>query len=107
MKPLRSWKEVIRDWAPEVAAKVGRTEAEILGQGLSAMDFSPFRSVEVRLTGLTHRFDRAFAAVRPETGEVAVFSEHAGYLEFQLVADDVVAEIEEDFYRHEDRSNDD
>lgn len=107
MKPLRSWKEVIRDWAPEVASKVGRSEAELLEQGLSALDFSPFRTVEVRLTGLTHRFDRAFAVVRPQTGEVAVFSEHAGYIEFQLVVDDVVAEIEEDSYRHEDQSNDD
>lgn len=65
------------------------------------MDFSPDHSVEVRRTGSTHRFCSAFAVIRRQTGEVAVFSEHAGYVEFQLAADDVVVEIEEDFYRYE------
>jgi hypothetical protein len=101
MKPVRPWKEVLGEWAPEVALKLKRSEAELRERGLSALDFSPFQSVEVRLTGVTHRFTRAFAVIRPQTGEVAVFSEHAGYVEFQLVVDDVVAEIEEDFYRHE------
>ena len=102
MKPLRSWKEVLRDWLPEVAAKLNRTEAELLSRGLSATDFSSSRSVEVRFPyGLTHRFSFAFAVVRPLTGEAVVFSEHAGYVEFQLVDDCVVAEIDEDIYRHE------
>jgi hypothetical protein len=102
MKPLRPWKEVLRDWLPELAAKLNRPETEILNRGLGASDFSPMRSVEVRFPfGLTHRFTFAFAVVRAPTGEAAVFSEHAGYVEFQLVDDCVVAEIHEDIYLHE------
>jgi hypothetical protein len=102
MKPLRPWKEVLRDWVPEVATKLERPEAELLSRGLSAFDFSSSKSVEVRYPyGLTHRFTFAFAVVRPLTGEAAVFSEHSGYVEFQLVDECVVAEIDEDIYRHE------
>ena len=101
MKPLRPFREVLSDWAPEVASKLKRAEAELLARGLSATDFSPSQAVEIRLTGVTHRFSFAFAVIRPETGEAAVFSEHAGYVEFQLADDDVVAEIAEDIYRHE------
>lgn len=101
MKPLRPWKEVLVDWAPEVASKLKRAEAALLASGLSATDFSPSHAVEVRLTGVTHRFSSAFAVIRPKTGQVAVFSEHAGYVEFQLSEDDVVAEIDEEIYRHQ------
>src|ERR1700712_2082490 len=97
MKPLRPQKEVLRDWVPELAVKLGRPVAELLSRGLSAYDFSSSTSVEVRFPyGLTHRFTFAFAVVRESTGEAAIFSEHAGYVEFQLVEDCVVAEIEED-----------
>lgn len=92
---------MLRDWAPEVASKLQRAEAELLARGLSAHDFSPSRAVEVRLTGVTHRFSAAFAVIRPATGEVAVFSEHGGYVEYRLAEDDVVAEISEELYRHE------
>ncbi len=101
MKRLRPLKEVLRDWAPEVASKLKRQEAELVVRGLSATDFSSCQAVEVRLPGVTHRFSFAFAVIRRETGEAAVFSEHAGYVEFQLADDDVVAEIVEDIYRHE------
>ena len=101
MKPLRAWKDVLRDWAPEVASKLQRPESELLARGLNAMEFSTFKSVEIRQTGVTHRFSSAFAVIRRQAGQVAVFSEHAGYVEFQLAVDDVVAEIEEDFYRYE------
>ena len=36
---------------------------------------------------MTHRFTFAFAVVRPSEGEAAIFSEHAGYIEFELVDD--------------------
>jgi hypothetical protein len=103
MKPVRAWKEVLNDWLPELAEKLKRPESELQSQGLGASDFSPSRSVEVRFPfGLVHRFTFAFAVVRPSTGEAAVFSEHAGYVEFQLVEDCVIAEIHEDiYYRHE------
>lgn len=102
MKPLRPHKEVLRDWVAEVATKVGRPEAELLSRGLNAMDFSSSRFVEVRFPfGLVHRLSSAFAVVRPQTGEAAVFSEHAGYVEFQLLDECVVAEIAESIYYHE------
>ena len=102
MKPIRPFKEVVRDWAPELTKKLGRSEAELLSRGLGASDFSPAKSVEIRFPhGLTHRFSFAFAVVRPHTGEAAVFSEHAGYVEFQLVEETIVAEIHEDTYYHE------
>ena len=102
MKPLRQSKLVLRDWLPELAEKLKRSEAELLSRGLGALDFSPSRSVEVRFPfGHTHRFNFAFAVVRPRTSEAAVFSEHAGYVEFQLVEDCVVAEIHEVIYRHD------
>ena len=101
MKPLRPWKEVLSDWASEVASKLERPEAELQARGLSATDFSSSQAVEIRLTGVTHRFNSAFAVIRPDTGEVAVFSEHAGYVEFHLSEDDVVAEISEEIYRHD------
>jgi len=102
MKPLRPYKEVLNNWLPELAAKLKRSESELATRGLSASDFSPLNTVEIRYPfGLTHRFTFAFAVVRRTTGEAAVFSEHAGYVEFQLVEDCVVAEIAEDIYRHE------
>ncbi len=100
MKPPRSPKEVLRDWAPEVARKLQRSQEELLSCGLGASDFSPSRSVEIRFPGATHRFSFAFVVVRPDTGEAAVFSEHAGYVEFQLVDECVVAEISEETYWH-------
>jgi hypothetical protein len=103
MKPLRPWREVLNAWSPELATKLRRPVSEILAKGLSASDFSPSSSVEVRYPfGATHRFTFASAVVRPERGEAAVFSEHAGYIEFDLVDECVVAEIHEDvIHRHE------
>jgi len=100
MKPRRPPKEVLRDWASEVALKLQRSAEELLARGLGASDFSASRSVEIRFPGVTHRFSFAFAVVRPNTGEAAVFSEHAGYVEFQLVDECVVAEISEETYWH-------
>ena len=97
MKPLRPWKEVLNDWSQELAARLGRPLSEIRAKGLGAEDFSPARSVEIRYpSGLTHRFSYAFAVVRPGGAEAAVFSEHAGYAEFDLVDDCVVVQIHED-----------
>jgi hypothetical protein len=102
LKPLRAVKEVLNDWAAELAVKLNRPEFELRKRGLSVCDFSPARSVEVRYPfGCTHKISSAFAVVRPQAGLAAVFSEHAGYLEFELIEDCVVAEIHEDTYRHE------
>ncbi len=98
----RPWRDVLTDWANELSIKLKRDEAHIRSHGLSASDFSSLSWVEVRYPhGATHRFSFAFAVVRPGQAKAAVFSEHAGYLEFGLTEDTVVAEIHEDLYRHE------
>ncbi len=100
MKPVRPWKEVLDEWAPELAARLGRPEAEIRSRGLSAGDFSIAQSVEIRYPyGLSHRVTFAFAVVRPEKRQAAVFSEHAGYIEFDLIEGCEVVEWQESFYR--------
>ncbi|KAB8196210.1 hypothetical protein FKV24_004495 [Lysobacter maris] len=92
---------MIKDWAPELSAKLGRPVSEIESKGLGATDFSPSRFVEIRdPAGRVTRFSLAFALVRPEKSVAAVFSEHYGYMEFDLVEDSVVAEIHEDIYTH-------
>ncbi|WP_457350175.1 hypothetical protein [Roseateles sp. P5_D6] len=62
-------------------------------------DFSPERYVEIRYPfGCTHKINAAFVVVRPAASLAAVFSEHAGYLEFELVEGCAVVEIREDIY---------
>ena len=91
MKPLRPAKEVLREWAPELAKKLGRPEKEILSEGIGVTDFSPANTVEVRYpAGMTMRVPLSFAVLRPEAKEAVVFSEHDGYVEFELVEDAVV-----------------
>ena len=105
MRPLRTWREMIEDWAPELSIKLGRPIAEIKSEGLSAADFSPSRFVEIREpAGRITRFSLAFALIRPEQSVAAVFSEHYGYMEFDLEEDSVVAEIREHLYVHQGES---
>ena len=100
MKPIRPWKDVVTEWAPELSAKLGRSVEAILTDGLNANDFSPSSFVEVRdPSGWTMKFSFAFAVVRPAMKQAAVFTEHSGYVEFDLVEDSVVAEINEEIYR--------
>ena len=102
MKVLRPMREVVAAWAGELATKLGRSEEEIRSRGLSAYDFSPGRSVEVRFPdGHTHRLTYAFAVVKPEQNLAAVFTEHAGYIEFELVDETQVVEVHESVYYHE------
>lgn len=100
MKRVRPMQEMIDDWAPELAARLGRSEQVIRQRGLSAMDFSPCRSVEIRYGDFTVRIRFAFAAIRPARNVVAVFSEHWGYTEYGLMEDTVVAQIHEEIYTH-------
>src|SRR6202008_635400 len=86
MKPPRPLQDVLRDWAPELSRKLGRSTVEIRRNGLTANDFSIADTVEVRdPDGSKIRFKFAFSLVRPRRKEAAVFSEHDGYLEFSLV----------------------
>jgi len=100
IKPLRPWRDVLRDWAPELSQRLRRSVDQIAAEGLTAYDFSPANSVEVRQPdGSVHVFKLAFAVLRPQLRQAAVFSEHDGYVEFDLVEDAVVAEIHEDVHR--------
>jgi len=99
LRPPRPWKDVLRDWVAELSLKLGRPEADLLEKGLSVYDFSPERHVEIRYPfGCTHKVSAAFVVVRPLSRLAAVFSEHAGYLEFELIEDCAVVEIREDIY---------
>ena len=101
MRPIRPWREMIADWAPELSTKLGRPVDVILDKGLGALDFGASSSVEIRHPGgMTTRIELAFALIRPEQNIAAVFSEHCGYLEFDLREDSVVAEIREEIYTH-------
>lgn len=100
MRPLRPPREVLTDWSAELSVKLGRPEEEIVTRGLSAYDFSVDSSVEVRdPSGMVVRFSLAFAVIRPTEKQAAVFTEHSGYVEFDLIEDSVVAEIHENIYR--------
>lgn len=101
MRPLRTSQQMIRDWAPELSSRLGRTVSLIEDKGLTARDFSPSRFVEIRDSGgQVARFSFAFMLIRPAQSVAAVFSEHDGYMEFDLEQDSVVAEIHEDIYIH-------
>jgi hypothetical protein len=103
MKPLRPTREVLIDWAPELSLKLGRPVEVILSRGLTGYDFSPAASVEIRdPAGMRTRVEFAFAVIRPGQNLAAVFSEHCGYMEFDLLPDMVVAEIREEIYIHFD-----
>lgn len=106
MKRVRPVHEMIEDWAPELAARLGRSEQVIRERGLGATDFSPLRSVELRHGDFTVRVRFAFAVIRPEQAVVAIFSEHWGYAEYGLMEDTVVAQIHEDLYTHRTADDD-
>jgi hypothetical protein len=95
-------KSVLTEWAPELAKRLGRPEAEILAKGLSAYDFSSSRSIEIKFADGSHaRFSFAFAIVSQERHAVAVFTEHCGYLVFPLLPEMQVIQVNEDVYWHE------
>lgn len=98
--------EVLADWAVELSAKLGRSSEEILDEGLSACDFSSDQHVKINfIDGSTAEFRYAFACIRKEPSQVAIFTEHCGYLEFWLVPEMEVIEVTESRYRHENNPN--
>ena len=66
MRPLRPPQEVLTGWSTELSVKLGRPQDEIITRGLTADDFSPGSSVEVRdPSGMVVKFSFAFAVIRP------------------------------------------
>jgi hypothetical protein len=105
MRQPRHWQKIIEDWAPELAQRLGRPAEEIVNRGISATDFSPSRFVEIReSTGKVTRFCYAFALIRPEKSVAAIFSEHDGYVEIDLLEDTAIVEIHEHVYIHQEAS---
>lgn len=107
MRILRPQREVLNDWVHELAEKLNRSVDKILKEGLNAYDFSPGNFIEIRQPyGVVTRISFAFALVKPEQKLAAVFSEHSGYLEFDLEEDASVIEIREEIiYRQEGPPN--
>ncbi|MES2325672.1 MAG: hypothetical protein V4633_25765 [Pseudomonadota bacterium] len=105
MKPLRKPDVVIDEWKEELAERLGRPRDDFIRTGLSASDFN--HAVEVRTPyGMLVRFSLAFFLVRPTMNQAVIFTEHSGYVEFDLEDDVVFAEISESIYRHDsDRNN--
>ena len=100
MKPLRPQKEVVSDWLQELSQRLDRSVEKISSDGIGVSDFSAAVDVEVRYaTGLVMKIPLSFALIRPKEKQAVVFSEHEGYIEFDLEEDDVVAEIHEELYR--------
>ncbi len=64
-------------FAEVLAAKLGRTAAEIRGEGLRAGDFKPDESIELTLSdGSTMSFRYAFCVFELRQRMVGVFTEH-------------------------------
>lgn len=100
IRPFRPMREVVADWADALAERLGRPAGAILARGLGATDFSPLESVEIRFDGgMTIRIPFAFALLHPEDPCAVVFSEHSGYLEFDLPDDTAVVSVREDYRR--------
>lgn len=89
---LQRQREEVRElFAEALAARVGRSVAEVREGGLEAGDFPIDSEVEVRLAdGSRLVLRHAFAVVDEAQGVVGVFSEHGGYLVFGLVDTEVV-----------------
>jgi len=100
---MRKHKEVLADWAGDLARKFGRTEEDILMKGLSLDDFPYGSRVRVNFgEGSTAEFQLAFACINPKIERVAIFTEHCGYHEFPLFEGMEIIEIATvSHYRHE------
>lgn len=95
-------KQVVDQWAPELAKKLNRPEETVRAEGLSAYDFSSCSSVDLKFSDNSYaHFALAFSIVSKDRNLVAVFTEHCGYMVFPLVPEMQVIEREENVYIHE------
>lgn len=86
---------IINRWLPQLAQKLGRTVANLKAEGLRGGDF-PSGGVRIAYEDDSQiRFRWAFFVTDPaRRGKVAVFTEHCGYHEFQLGAEDSIEQVE-------------
>ncbi|HEX2656660.1 MAG TPA: hypothetical protein VHU40_00245 [Polyangia bacterium] len=75
-----------RAFAVPLAARLGRSAAEISEEGLTAGDFELDRRVELTLgDGSTMSLRHAFAVVDVQQHLVGIFTEHCGYFCYATV----------------------
>jgi hypothetical protein len=90
---------VLLEWAPDLAKRLARSEAQIRAHGLTMDDFSPHRSVDLKFPDGSHaRFLFAFAVASAERHAVAVFTEHYGSFIFRMLPEMPDIEVHEDVY---------
>ena len=99
IRPWRPMQEVLGDWTDELSVRLNRSADSIRSKGLGATDFSPLESVDIRYpSGMAVHVPFAFAVFRPSSNLCAVFSEHAGYLEFEMPEETRVISTRQDWY---------
>ena len=82
----------LQRWAPELSARLERTVAQLCDEGLLANDFSGSVTLDFE-DGSRVAFRYAFAVHRLEApDQVAIFTEHCGYHEFEVGPDDVLTQ---------------
>ncbi len=92
----------LAEWAEELALHLGRPADVILSDGLYASDFSVGSSVELHFPdGSEARFLHAFHIVSPAKTKVCVFTEHCGYITFDLQPDLAITRHQKTVYMHE------
>jgi hypothetical protein len=78
--------EIRQALAAPLAARLGRSVAEIHDEGLGAGDFKLDESIEVKLAdGSTMSLRYAFAVMDVQQNLVGIFTEHCGYFCFSTV----------------------
>jgi hypothetical protein len=94
--------QLIVDWAEELSRELGRPVEQILGEGLSAHDFSTRSELHIKLMdGSFVQFHCAFHVVNESKCAIAVFTEHCGHHVFPF-HDAVITRItSEHVYRQE------
>lgn len=93
---------LVSEWATELAQHLGRSEAEIRQNGLSASDFGPGQAVKVKFPDKSFmKFNYSFVLISKNKSKVAIFTEHCGYIVLPLTADMAVIQIHEQVYYKE------
>src|SRR5262245_47551805 len=90
---------VLLEWAPDLAKRLARSEAEIRANELTMDDFAPHRAIDLKFPDGSHaRFLAAFAVANAERHSVAVFTEHYGSFIFRVLPAMPDIEVHEDVY---------
>lgn len=76
----RHARQILEEWAQEVASRVGRSVEDLQARGLGGNDFPLDHDLRVTLMdGSFVQFRYAFAVASDVKCAIAVFTEHCGY----------------------------